>query len=165
MAQKIQYHWQLDVYKLSVSAAMEIFEFSKVFPKEEKYSLTDQIRRSSRSVSGQIAEGWRRRKYAAALVNKLNEAEGEAAETQVWLEYSVKCKYLGREDGKRLHDVYDQIIGKRVIMGNDPEKWVWKGKGEGEKVGKGKGRKGESEKGGKWESEKGRKWESEKRRK
>ena len=85
MSQRIQYHWQLDVYRLSVEAAMEIYELSKAFPKEEIYSLTDQIRRSSRSVSGQIAEGWRRRKYEAVFVNKMNEAEGEAAETQVWL--------------------------------------------------------------------------------
>ena len=103
MPQKIQYHWQLDVYELSVQAAMEIYELSKAFPKKEIYSLTDQMRRSSRSVSGQIAEGWRRRKYEAAFVNKMNEAEGEAAETQVWLEYSVKCEYMSREDGARLH--------------------------------------------------------------
>jgi len=126
MSQKIQYHWQLDVYKLSVEAAMEIYELSKSFPKEEMYSLTDQIRCSSRSVSGQIAEGWRRRKYEAAFVNKMNEAEGEAAETQVWLEYSVKCEYMRREDGTRLHRKYDQIIGKLINMGNNPSKWVLK---------------------------------------
>ena len=83
----VRYHWELEVYQLSVEAAMRIFELTKSFPKEEIYSLTDQIRRSSRSVSGQIAEAWRRRKYEAAFVNKLNESEGEAAETQVWLEY------------------------------------------------------------------------------
>ncbi len=128
MPQKIQYHWQLDVYELSVQAAMEIYQLSKAFPKEEIYSLTDQMRRSSRSVSGQIAEGWRRRKYEAAFVNKMNEAEGEAAETQVWLEYSVKCEYMSREDGARLHKTYDQIIGKLVNMGNNPLKWVLKTK-------------------------------------
>src|SRR3989442_11482532 len=89
----IKYHWQLDVYKLSVEAAMRIFEISKQFPKEEMYSLTDQIRRSSRSVSGQIAEAWRR-KYENIFVNKLSESEGEAAETQVWLEYAVRCGYM-----------------------------------------------------------------------
>ena len=78
MPKKIQYHWEIDAYKLSVEAAMEIYELSKSFPEEEKYSLTDQIRKSSRSVSAQIAEGWRRRKYRAAFVNKMNEAEGEA---------------------------------------------------------------------------------------
>ena len=126
MPQKIQYHWQLDVYELSIQAAMEIYQLSRAFPKEEIYSLTDQMRRSSRSVSGQIAEGWRRRKYEAAFVNKMNEAEGEAAETQVWIEYSVKCEYMSREDGTRLHKTYDQIIGKLVNMGNNPLKWVLK---------------------------------------
>ena len=106
MSQRIQYHWQLDVYKLSVEAAMEIYEWSKAFPKEETYSLTDQLRRSSRLVSGQIAEGWRCRKYEAVFVNKMNEAEGEAAETQVWLEYAAKCGYIDREDGARLHKKY-----------------------------------------------------------
>ena len=124
MSRKIQYHWQLDVYKLSVEASMEIYELSKSFPKAERYSLTDQVRRASRSVSGQIAEGFRRRKYAAAFINKMNEAEGEAAETQVWLEYSVKCEYLSQEDGLRLHKMYDQIIGKLVTMGNHPSKWI-----------------------------------------
>jgi four helix bundle protein len=126
---KIQYHWDIDAYKLSVQAAMEIYELSKFFPEEEKYSLTDQIRRSSRSVSAQIAEGWRRRKYRGAFVNKMNEAKrgsatalstGEAAETQVWLEYSVKCKYMSREDGACLHKKYDEIIGKLINMGNHP---------------------------------------------
>lgn len=117
----IRYHWELDVYKLSVEASMDIFAVTKKFPREEVYSLTDQIRRSSRSVSGQIAEGWRRRKYEAAFVNKLNEAEGEAAETQSWLEYSVKCGYMTRTQGKSLHKTYDQIIGKLVTMGNKPQ--------------------------------------------
>ena len=81
MSNRIQYHWDLDVYKLSVDVAMQIFEESKAFPKGETYSLTDQIRRSSRSVSSAIAEGWRRRKYEKAFVNKLNESESEAAET------------------------------------------------------------------------------------
>ena len=110
--------------KLSVEAAMEIFALTKAFPREEMYSLTDQIRRSSRSVSGQIAEGWRRRKYEAAFINKLNEAEGEAAETQSWLEYSVKCGYMTRVQGKSIHKVYDQIIGKLVTMGNRPETFI-----------------------------------------
>ncbi len=124
MAQKIQYHWQLEVSQLSVEAAMEIYELSTAFPKEETYSLTDQSRRASRSISGQIAEGWRRRKYEAVFVNKINEAEGEAAETQVWIEYTVKCGYISREDGTRLHKKYDDILGKLINMGNNPEKWV-----------------------------------------
>ncbi len=124
---RIQYHWQLDVYKLSVEAATRIFGLSKLFPKEETYSLTDQIRRSSRSVSGQIAEGWRRRRYVAAFINKLNEAEGEAAETQVWLEYSVKSGYLAAKEGRELHRNYDLLIGKLVNMINNPEPWLLRG--------------------------------------
>jgi four helix bundle protein len=120
----IRHHWELEVYKLSVEAAMDIFRASKKWPKEEMYSLTDQIRRSSRSVSGQIAEAWRRRKYENAFVNKLNEAEGEAAETQTWLEYAVKCEYLDRKEGARLFRIYDRILGKLVKMGNEPEKWI-----------------------------------------
>lgn len=120
----IKYHWQLDVYKLAVDAAMEIFELTKTFPREERYSLTDQIRRSSRSVSVQIAEAWRRRKYEAVFVNKLNESEGEAAETQGWLEYAVKCGYLNRNTGRQIHRTYDRILGKLVTMGNNPKRWV-----------------------------------------
>ena len=120
---KIRYHWELDVYKLSIQAAMAVFESTKIFPREETYSLTDQIRRSSRSVSGQIAEAWRRRKYEAAFVNKLNEAEGEAAETQTWLEYSVRCAYLSAKQGREIHRLYDRILGKLTNMGNRPDQW------------------------------------------
>lgn len=124
MSERIQFHWQLEVYQLSVEAGMTVFEKSKSFPAEEKFSLTDQIRRSSRSVSGQISEGWRKRKYEASFVNKLNDAEGEAAETQTWLEYAVKCCYVSRLDGQKLHKLYDHIIGKLVTMGNNPAPWL-----------------------------------------
>ena len=103
---------------------MRIFELTKTFPREEMYSLTDQIRRSSRSVSGQIAEGWRKRKYEASFVSKLNDAEGEAAESQVWIEYAVKCSYLERGIGRELHRAYDRILGKLVRMGNNPAPWL-----------------------------------------
>ncbi|MBW2020229.1 MAG: four helix bundle protein [Deltaproteobacteria bacterium] len=126
VSKKVQYHWELEVYQMSVEAAMQIFEISKTFPKEEVYSLTDQIRRSSRSVSSAIAEAWRRRKYEKAFVNKLNESESEAAETQVWLEYAVKCEYIDRDVGKNLHKTYDNIIGKLVTMGNNPDPWLLK---------------------------------------
>ena len=120
----IKHHWELDVYRLTVEAAMDIFRASKRWPKEELYSLTDQIRRSSRAVSAAIAEAWRRRKYEAVFINKLNEAEGEAAETQTWLEYAVKCEYLDRKEGARLFRACDRVIGKLVKMGNEPAKWV-----------------------------------------
>ena len=121
---KITHHWQLDVYKLSVEAAMRLFELSKKFPREEMYSLTDQGRRSSRSVSGHIAEGWRRRRYEAAFCDKLNGAEAEAAETQVWNEYSVRCGYMTAKEGRELHRTYNRIIGKLVRMQNKPEVWL-----------------------------------------
>jgi four helix bundle protein len=121
---KITHHWQLDVYKLSVEAAMRLFELSKKFPREEMYSLTDQGRRSSRSVSGHIAEGWRRRRYEAAFCDKLNGAEGEAAETQTWIEYSVRCGYMTAKDGREFHRTYDRILGKLVKMQNNPDVWL-----------------------------------------
>lgn len=121
---KITHHWQLDVYKLSVEVAMRLFELSKKFPREEMYSLTDQGRRSSRSVSGHISEGWRRRRYEAAFCDKLNGAEAEAAETQTWIEYSVRCGYMTAKEGRELHRAYDRLIGKLVRMQNNPEPWL-----------------------------------------
>ena len=100
--------------------------FQKDFRGRKPNSLTDQIRRSSRSVSSAIAEGWRRRKYEKVFVNKLNESESEAAETQVWLVYAVKCGYIDRDVGKNLHKTYDNIIGKLVTMGNNPDPWLLK---------------------------------------
>ncbi len=103
---------------------MRIFEATKKFPREELYSLTDQVRRSSRSVSGHIAEAWRRRRYEAVFVDKLNGAEGEAAETQGWVEYAVKCGYLPADEGRAVHLLYDEIIGKLVTMENNPRPWL-----------------------------------------
>ena len=122
--QKIVHHWQLEVFQLSREGAQKFFQLSKRFPKEETYSLTDQGRRSSRAVSAMIAEAWRRRKYEAAFVNKLNEAEGEAAETQVWVMHAVDCEYLTKSEGRELHRLFDRILGKLVNMGNRPEVWV-----------------------------------------
>jgi four helix bundle protein len=120
----IRHHWELDVYKLAMEMSRDVFQISKSFPKEETYSLTDQIRRSSRSVSAQIAEAWRRRKYEAVFVNKLNEAEGEAAETQTWLEHAVQCEYVPAAKARELHRLCNRILGKLVTMGNKPEAWV-----------------------------------------
>ena len=120
----IKHHWELDVYRLSMDASMEIFQTTKTFPKEEMYSLTDQIRRSSRSISASISEAWRRRKYEAVFVNKLNEAEGEAAETQTWIEYSVKCGYVTKRQGRELHRTYDRVLAMFTSMGNNPEPWL-----------------------------------------
>jgi four helix bundle protein len=124
MSVKIIRHQDLEVYKKAFSAAMEIFELTKSFPKEEMYSLTDQIRRSSRSVCANIAEAWRKRRYEAAFIAKLSDAEGEAAETQTWLQFSVKCGYLDTDTGRRLFKEYNEIISMIVTMINNSESWV-----------------------------------------
>lgn len=111
---------------MGFDAPMQIFGLTKSFPKEETYALTDQMRRSSRSVCSNIAEAWRKRRYEAAFVSKLNDAEGEAAETQVWLDFSVECKYLDATIGHSLHTTYDNILGKLVNMMLHPEQWIIK---------------------------------------
>ncbi len=124
MAGKIETHRDLLVYQKASDAAMQIFELSKSFPKEETYSLTDQIRRSSRSVCANLAEAWRKRRYEAHFISKLSDAESEAAETQVWLEFAVKCKYLKREEATILYQTYNAILRTLVGMINYPETWV-----------------------------------------
>jgi len=119
----IRHHRDLKVYQLAFEAAMEIFELTKSFPKEEKYSLTDQIRRSSRSVCGNIAEGWRKRKYPKSFISKLTDSEGEAAETQVWLDFALKCKYITEQQHEQLYDKYEHIIAMLINMYTKPEQW------------------------------------------
>ena len=120
----IQSHRELEVYQLAFEAAMQIFEVTKRFPVEERYSLTDQIRRSSRSVCANLAEAWRKRRYVRVFVNKLNDSEAEAAETQTWLEFVVKCDYLDAETGRALYQTYDHILGKLVNMIRNPSPWL-----------------------------------------
>lgn len=120
----IQSHRELDVYQLSFDVAMKIFECTKSFPKEERYSLTDQIRRSSRSVCANITEAWRKRRYEGAFISKLNDAEGEAAETQTWIEFSVRCGYLSKDEGNTIFKIYDNILGKIVNMIIKPKVWL-----------------------------------------
>jgi four helix bundle protein len=120
---KIIRHQELEVYKKSF-AAMRIFELSKSFPKEETYSLTDQIRRASRSVCANLAEAWRKRRYEAAFISKICDSEGEAAETQTWLEFAVKCEYLEKEIGREIFKEYDEILSMLVSMIANPQKWV-----------------------------------------
>jgi four helix bundle protein len=124
MTERIRRHTELDVYNLAFDTAKIIFLLSKTFPKEEQYSLTDQIRRSSRSVCANVAEAWRKRRYKAAFINGLNNAEAEAAETQVWLDFSLSCDYLDKKKAEELYKSYDQIIGKLIIMIRFPEKWL-----------------------------------------
>ncbi len=124
MSEKITSHLDLDVYRRAFNAAMRIFEVSKKFPKEETYSLTDQIRRSSRSVCANLAEAWRKRRYEAAFIAKISDAEAEAAETQTWLEFAVSCGYLAPDAGKALTDTYEKIIPTLVGMINHSDSWV-----------------------------------------
>jgi four helix bundle protein len=119
----INNHRELRVYQSAFKSAMKIFKLSKSFPKEEVYSLTDQIRRSSRSVCSNISEAFRRRKYTKAFSNKLNESESEAAETQNWLDFAYHCKYLDKEKYTELNKDYNDILGMLVNMQKNPEKW------------------------------------------
>lgn len=121
---KIVKHQDLEVYQKAFDAAMGIFEESKSFPKEEMYSLTDQIRRSSRSVCANLAEAWRKRRYEAAFIAKLNDCEAEAAETQTWLQFAVKCGYLKREKGADLFKKYDEVISTFIGMINHSDSWI-----------------------------------------
>ena len=100
----------LNVYQMAFETAMEVFEISKEFPAYEKYSLTDQVRRSSRSICGNLSEAWRKRIYKAVFINKLSDCSQEAAETQTWLEFAWKCGYLKESEFGRLDNRYEQIF-------------------------------------------------------
>ncbi|KAF5056093.1 23S rRNA-intervening sequence protein [anaerobic digester metagenome] len=121
---KIKCFRELRVYNAAVEAAMKIFEITKSFPKEEIYSMTDQMRRSSRSVCTNIGESWRRRRYKAAFISKLNDSETEATETQVWLELAFRSGYITREFNEEMFNEYEAIIAQLVVMINNPEKWI-----------------------------------------
>ena len=120
---KIKHHEDLEVFQQSFKAADEIFVLTKSFPKEELYSLTDQIRRSSRSVSANISEAFRKRYYPKLFVSKLNESEGEAAETQVWIKFCIACNYIDPAKARELLDSYDSIIRQLITMRNHSDKW------------------------------------------
>jgi four helix bundle protein len=101
----------LDVYKLAREQAKKIFVITKSFPKEERYSLIDQIRRSSRVVNAMVAEAWARRRYPAAFVNKIDEALGETMETQAWLDHACDCDYLGQKEYCELDQAWQHVGG------------------------------------------------------
>ena len=124
MKKMVLKHQDLEVYRKAFEATMQIFELSKRFPKEEIYSLTDQIRRSSRSVCANLAEAWRKRRYIAAFISKINDSEGEAAETQTWIEFAVRCGYIETEIGRDLFKKYEEIISMLVAMVNNADSWV-----------------------------------------
>ena len=124
MVAKVRTYKELRVYNLAFDAAMEIFRLTKGFPVEERYSLVDQMRRSSRSVCANIVEAWRKRRYQKAFILKLNDSESEACETQVWLQFSRACGYMDAELEAKLDDRYSHIISQLYLMMNNPDKWT-----------------------------------------
>lgn len=117
-------HKELRVYQAAMEAAMRIFELTKKFPPEEKYSMVDQMRRSSRSVCANIAEAWRKRRYKAHFISKLSDAEGEAEETRVWLEFADRCRYMRENDAAELDATYDIILAQLVKMIVNANQWT-----------------------------------------
>ncbi len=118
-----QHHKDLRVFQSGFQTAMKIFEASKNWPKEERYSLTDQIRRSSRSVCANIAEAWQKRLYVGSFVSKLSDANAEAPETEVWLDFALACGYMDEPLYKELYSQCHSICGGLVKMISEPESW------------------------------------------
>ena len=122
--QNIRSYRDLRVFRAAMELAIEIFHLSKSFPAEERYSLVDQIRKSSRSVCANLGEAWRKRRYQAAFVSKLSDSESEAAETQVWLEFAFRCGYIQKRTFKQLDQRYENILSQLVRMIVDPGSWL-----------------------------------------
>jgi four helix bundle protein len=116
---------ELTAYQKAFEQAMRIFEITKRFPKEEQYSLTDQMRRASRSVCTNIGEAWRKRRYPAHFVSKLTDADAEATETMIWLDFSLSCGYLDARDHTELSAEYEQVGKMLGSMISAPEKFCY----------------------------------------
>ena len=123
--EKINSFKDLKVYKLAFETALEIHKLSKSFPVEEKYSLTDQIRRSSRSVCTNIGEAWRKRRYPKNFISKLSDSEAEATETQVHLDFALAFKYIDETKHNVLYDKYEHILAMLINMSSNPDKWTF----------------------------------------
>jgi four helix bundle protein len=121
---KITSHRELEVWIEAMNLAMDVFAMTKRFPTDERFSLTDQIRRSSRSVAANLSEAWRKRRYEAAFVSKLNDSEGEAAETQTHLEIALRCGYLTADQFQSIDARYETLLARIVTMSSQPEKWI-----------------------------------------
>jgi len=119
----IRHFRDLDVYH-ALATGLCVYELTRKFPVEERYALTDQVRRSSRSVCANIAEAWRKRRYKAAFISKLSDAEGEAAETQVHLEFAFHHSYVSRDEFLSVDDAYEKICAQLARMIDEPEKWL-----------------------------------------
>lgn len=124
MGKMVRRHEDLEVYQVAFAAAMQIFELSKRFPVEERYSLTDQVRRSSRSVCANLAEAWRKRIYEASFVAKLSDCTAEAAETQTWIAFATQCQYLDTRTGHELHQTYDLILRMLITLIQNSKSWT-----------------------------------------
>lgn len=122
----IRHFRDLDVYQNALAVGLRVYELMKRFPNEERYALTDQVRRSSRSVCANIAEAWRKRRYEAAFVAKLSDAESEAAETQVHLEFAFRHRYMANAEFESHDDAYEKINGQLVRMIDQSQKWLIK---------------------------------------
>ena len=122
----IRHFRELNVYQEAMSQVMRITEMTRSFPTEERFALTDQIRRSSRSICANLAEAWRKRRYEAAFVSKLNDAETEAAETQVHLEIALRHDYIDQHSFEQQDDVCDKIIAQIVKMIDQSDRWIIK---------------------------------------
>lgn len=119
----VKHFRELRVYQSGKATAMKIFKLSKSWPAEERFSLTDQARRSSRAVCAHIAEAWRKRRYPAHFVSKLTDSDAEAAETQGWLDFALECGYITQEQYQELDAEYEKISGGLVKMMDDPDAW------------------------------------------
>ena len=124
MAARINSFKELRVYQSAMVLAMEIYDLTKSFPSEEKYSLTDQVRRCSRSVCSNIAEAWRKRRYKAVFIAKLSDAETEAAEVQVWNEFAFRCEYMDISIRDHFDLEYEKVLSQLVKMISEADKWL-----------------------------------------
>jgi four helix bundle protein len=134
MAEKISSFKDLRVYKLAFELQQEIFETSRSFPAEERYALTDQIRRAARSIGANLSEAWQKRRYVAHFVSKLTDADGEQAETQHWLDTAAGCDYLSEHQQKAMLEKCLRIGQMLGTMMADPNKWCQKADGRGRKT-------------------------------
>jgi len=121
----IRHFRDLEVYRRAFDAAMQVFEVTKKFPPEERFSMVDQIRRSSRSVCANLAEGWRKRRYLAVFKNKITDSMQEASETQCWLEFCLACRYIKQDVFDKLDNEYEQLIAMLNSMEMNAEKFCY----------------------------------------